>query len=263
VTTLTICFSIDVQVGLIALSPFDQQVKIKMYRDDAGACKGDASVCYNAETSVTMAINILSGGYIRPSSKITVSKAEFSAKKVASGDNPTHHEKRPKMSTAQYKVAQSAMKNALAWNEDDDIGVGSKDSSLKIVVLEGMFKPSDFDSNPNFAQELEDDIATECSKCGEIKKITVFSQHANGIVIIKFSTAFAAQECINLTNGRYFGGQHLKSYFWDGATNYGAVSLKQRELEELKEDERLDEFGDWLDQDQEDLPDEFKLNVED
>ena len=32
--------------------------------------------------------------------------------------------------------------------------------------------------------------------------------------------------------------------------------------EEIKEVKRLDEFGDWLDQDQEDLPDEFRLNVE-
>jgi hypothetical protein len=32
--------------------------------------------------------------------------------------------------------------------------------------------------------------------------------------------------------------------------------------EEIKEVKRLDEFGDWLDQDQEELPDEFRLNVE-
>jgi hypothetical protein len=32
--------------------------------------------------------------------------------------------------------------------------------------------------------------------------------------------------------------------------------------EEKQETSRLDEFGDWLDQDQEDLPEEFCLNVE-
>jgi hypothetical protein len=32
--------------------------------------------------------------------------------------------------------------------------------------------------------------------------------------------------------------------------------------EEKQETSRLDEFGDWLDQDQEDLPEEFRLNVE-
>ena len=32
--------------------------------------------------------------------------------------------------------------------------------------------------------------------------------------------------------------------------------------EEKQETSRLDEFGDWLDQDQEELPEEFRLNVE-
>jgi hypothetical protein len=39
------------------------------------------------------------------------------------------------------------MKNALAWNEDDDIGITGS-SGLKIIVLEGMFKSSDFEENP-------------------------------------------------------------------------------------------------------------------
>lgn len=63
--------------------------------------------------------------------------------------------------------------------------------------------------------------SAECSKCGDIKKITIFSEHKDGIALVKFSTAYAAQQCINLTNGRYFGGINLKSFFWDGVTNYG------------------------------------------
>lgn len=52
------------------------------------------------------------------------------------------------------KVARSAMKQALAWNEDDDIGV-KKAAALKIVVLEGMFSPTDFESQPSFEEELQ------------------------------------------------------------------------------------------------------------
>jgi hypothetical protein len=36
----------------------------------------------------------------------------------------------------QVKVARTAIKQALTWNEDDDIGV-SKAAALRIVVLEG------------------------------------------------------------------------------------------------------------------------------
>lgn len=38
----------------------------------------------------------------------------------------------------QVKVAKSAIKQALTWNEDDDIGV-SKAAALRIVVLEGTY----------------------------------------------------------------------------------------------------------------------------
>lgn len=58
---------------------------------------------------------------------------------------------------------------------------------------------------------------------GEIDKITVFSEHPNGVVIIKFGTSFAAQDCISKMEGRYFGGSKIKAMFWDGITNYAAV----------------------------------------
>ena len=39
-------------------------------------------------------------------------------------------------------------------------------------------------------------------------------------------------------------------------------SVEEEKEVEKKEATRLDDFGDWLDQDQEDLPEEFRLNVE-
>jgi hypothetical protein len=226
------------------------------------------------------------------------------------------------------------MKQALAWNEDDDIGV-KKAAALKIVVLEGMFSPTDFESQPSFEEELQVlvvtnslclipslrhplsvllfdqvDIAEECEKCGVVEKITLFSQNVRGIVVVKFSTSYAAQECVKLMNGRFFGGRKIKSFFWDGVTNYTVTSSsmrrmggKKRDSEEQKEravevgegqsgsasasatgdgqpnlreeeddddedDEdrvessRLDEFGDWLEHEQEDLPEEFRLRTE-
>ena len=82
-----------------------------------------------------------------------------------------------------------------------------------------MFEPSDF-SEPSFSDELEGDVATECGKCGQIEKITVFSRNPRGVVIVKFSTSYASQECVKLMDGRFFGGKKLRCYFWDGATDY-------------------------------------------
>lgn len=87
-----------------------------------------------------------------------------------------------------------------------------------------MFEPSDF-SDASFSDELEGDIATECGKCGQIEKITVFSKNPLGVVIVKFSTSYASQECVELMDGRFFGGKKLRCYFWDGTTDYTGTSL--------------------------------------
>ena len=96
-----------------------------------------------------------------------------------------------------------------------------------------------------------------------LDKVTVFSQNSAGIVIIKFKTSFAAQECIRVMDGRYFGGCKLKCHYWDGVTNYSLSNDKQSsDNEELKEKLRLDEFGDWLEKGQENLPSELRLRIE-
>ena len=253
------------KVGLIALNPLNQQPKIKIYKTDDGDCKGDCSICYNAFESVQMALNILHDGYIRPSHKIEVTQAEFVIDNKDTNTNTntnTNKEsnKKQNISQAQIKTAQRAMKQALAWNEDDDIGV-IKSQALKIIVLEGLFNPNDF-NDPKFEEELEKDVAIECEKFGKISKMTLFSKNQRGIVIVKFETGYAAQETIKHMNGRFFSGNKIKAYYWDGVTDYTVLSLSSIEDEEKEEDERLNEFGNWLEKEQDDLPDEFKLRTE-
>lgn len=235
------------KVGMLEISPYDQQPKIKIYKDQhfPTECKGDGSLCYASSESVKVAIDILDGGYIRPGNKITVARAEFDKIIPSSNKGPTAISK-PKLTQAQVKVARAATKQALAWNEDDDIGVSNK-SALKIVVLEGMFDPQDFD-DVAFEGELEKDVGEELeSKCGQIDKMTVFSKNVNGILIVKFCTSYAAQECIKLMNGRFFGGKKIRSYFWDGLTNYTMTAsyMEAAEKQEEEDMKRVDDFGDW------------------
>jgi len=84
----------------------------------------------------------------------------------------------------------------------------SRAAALRIIVIEGLFKPSDF-LDPTFSDELETDIASECEKCGTIEKLTFFSSNPRGIAVVKFGTSYAAQECIRLMNGRFFAGTSL------------------------------------------------------
>jgi HIV Tat-specific factor 1 len=222
---------------------------------------------------VKFAVDILDEGFLRPNVKITVTKASFEYKKedgdAGEGEGtsgPNVHKKKPKLTQAQIKVARNAVKQALLWNEDDDIGV-SKSAALRIIVLEGMFHPHDFsqlaNSLANDEEDLQQEIAEECEKFGAIDKITLFARNPRGIVVVKFSTSFAAQECIRVMNGRFFAGRKIKCYFWDGVSNYSITTeQKQEEEEEKQEASRLDEFGDWLEQDQADLPEEFQLRSE-
>lgn len=212
-----------------------------------------------------MATQVLNGGFIRSSCKtpITVTQAEFQKREDF---QPDWKKSKPNFNRNQVKVVQNVIAQALAWNNEDDSGV-SKRKAIRIVVIENMFVPDDF-NDPDFSDLLEEDIASECEKCGEIQKITVFSKNSKGPVIVKFATSYAAQECIRLFDGRFYGGRKLRCFFWDGKTNYDVDSSKSNSQNlhdddnEIVESKRLDEFGDWLDKDQEELPDEFKLRVE-
>lgn len=136
-------------------------------------------------------------------------------------------------------------------------------------------------------EELQEDLEGECKKLGPIEKMTIFEKHPEGVVIIKFGTAYAAEQCVKLMNGRFFGGRKLQSFYWDGATDYtkaiyvekpaapaaatAAVSAGASDTssaatssaavmdEEAEEERRLEEFGDYLDN--QELPPELELEV--
>lgn len=51
-------------------------------------------------------------------------------------------------------------------------------------------------------------------------QLRVFAAHPQGIVSVKFITGDAADECVKLMNGRYFGGRQVEAGKWDGYTNF-------------------------------------------
>ncbi len=68
---------------------------------------------------------------------------------------------------------------------------------------------------------------------------------------MKFQSALHAEECVNVMNGRFFDGRTLKAEYWDGKTDYRIVRESKEELER-----RIDEFGKWLDGEEEQEEDE-------
>lgn len=51
-------------------------------------------------------------------------------------------------------------------------------------------------------------------------------------------------------NGRFFAGQKVEAYIFDGAEKFKKSSAK-KEVDEEIEKERLEKFGDWLEESKE------------
>ena len=93
---------------------------------------------------------------------------------------------------------------------------------------------------------------------GDVEKITAFSKNPEGVIVVKFGKPTAASDAIAQYHGKMRSGRRIDASFWDGVTDY---TVREEEKEEKEENKRLDEFGKWLDN-QEELPEEFNLNVE-
>jgi len=87
---------------------------------------------------------------------------------------------------------------------------------------------------------LEAEITEEVEKLGEIERVKVFERNPEGVVAVKFVEARPAAKCIEVMNGRYFGGKQLEADYYDGFSNYVVKADDQ------DEEKRIQEFGDWL-----------------
>ena len=93
---------------------------------------------------------------------------------------------------------QQQMHN-LSWAEEDEDegGIG-----LKIIVLQNMFSlqeaksssvNADFLVEPIFKEELMSDVRSGCEPFGVVEKVTFFDTNPDGIVVVKFKSANAAE----------------------------------------------------------------------
>jgi len=138
-------------------------------------------------------------------------------------------------------VARAKLKEQqgqLSWDED---GIADNKGGLKIVILKHMFNPKDAKDSPDFYDDLKAEVGAETeSKCGKIEKLTVFEKNPEGVIAIRFGSATAAEKCIQLMNGRWFGGNQIECDYFDGITDY-----RVRETEQEME-ARLKAFSEWI-----------------
>ena len=240
------------KVGLLDLDPLTQRPKIKIYRDDDKEdCKGDGSLCFARPESVDLAIQVLDEAPLRPSVDpsqqfpLRIERAKFEQ------HGETFEKRRRGISEAQRKVAKLATQQAMDWDEGHERLTGGR-KGLKIIVLKNMFRPDRVD-----IEELERELASKCDAWGEVEKITIFRQNPEGVVIIKFAQPAAASEAVQEMNGATWKDLgRVEASFWDGVADF---TVKTEEGP--NEEQRHEEFGSWLDQ--QELPDDLRLQTED
>ncbi len=80
-------------------------------------------------------------------------------------------------------------------------------------------------------------VCLNCSVDGV--QVRVFQYHPEGVVSVKFKDEDAAQGCIKLMDGRFFGGRQVSAGLWDGITNYNVKKPKESIEEQAARLERF------------------------
>ena len=192
--------------GVLDVDATTGGAKVRLYRDDEGRLKGDATICYARAESVALAIAILDGAAFSSdgvAAPLRVREAQFEKKEGAAS-----RAWRPQTTTAQRLVAKRAVAQALSWVEDDDTGLGAK--PMRIVVLKGL---------PTVAEEdVRAELLPRCAAFGAIEKSTLFRRRA--LVVVKFERAHGADACVRGMQGATWRGAPLSCVYWDGTTDY-------------------------------------------
>lgn len=75
-------------------------------------------------------------------------------------------------------------------------------------MLSNMFDPAtEASKNPNWSQEIRDDVIDECNRFGGVVHIYVDEKSSDGNVYVKCATIASAINAVNSLHGRYFSGR--------------------------------------------------------
>jgi len=239
--------------GVLTLDPITQRAKIKIYRDENGNIKGDGSICFAKQESVQLCIDLLDGAELRPGdpkqpSKLTIKEAEFKQRgdRIVKGNNPEPTEK-------QRRTAKLAAKQKMDWDDGKNGRLTGGGVGLTIVTVKNAF--ADGASDEDFAS-VETALR---ERFPAVMKMTVFAGSAERVVMLKFKEVHSAEDCLESMAGGDLMGRKTTAIYWDGVTDY--TSKGDEIAKQMEEEKRLDEFGDWLDGGDEELPEELRLRT--
>ncbi|XP_012057819.1 PREDICTED: HIV Tat-specific factor 1 homolog [Atta cephalotes] len=221
--------------GLIARDEKGKD-KIKLYKDGNGEPKGDALCTYIKVESVDLALKILDGSQIRGKT-LSVQRAKFQMK----GEyDPALKPKRKKKDKERQKKMQEKL---FDWRPERMRGEPLK--CERVVIIKNLFAPEDFDNEVQLLLEYQQDIRSECLKCGDVRKVIIYDRHPEGVAQVTFREPAEAQACVQLLNGRWFSQRKISAEIWDGKTKY-KITETDAEIEA-----RIEKWDKYLEQEDE------------
>ncbi|KAL4950753.1 hypothetical protein BDW69DRAFT_201950 [Aspergillus filifer] len=244
--------------GVIAEEIDSGRPRVKMYMDEEGKFKGEALVVYFRPESVNLAIQMLDDSDFRlgvagPQGPMRVQAADFSFKSQQEAPAKTSMRDKKKI----IKRTQRMNNKLTDWDDDEPSALVVTNSKFeKVVILKHMFTLQELDEDPAAILDIKEDIRDECSKLGEVTNVVLYDKEEAGVVSVRFSNPESARACVQTMNGRFFGGTAVEAYISDGSERFRKTNEKRAALEDLAEkgfdaededeNQRLDEFGTWL-----------------
>ncbi|XP_051539402.1 HIV Tat-specific factor 1 homolog [Myxocyprinus asiaticus] len=210
--------------GIVMRDPITEEYKIKLYKDKDGNQKGDGLCCYLKKESVALAERLLDENEIR-GYRLHVEAARFELK-------GSYDASKKKKKSKEYRKKLQQQQKQLDWRPEKVREVRKRHQ--KVVIIQNMFHPSDFEEDPLVLNEYRDDLRTECEKFGQVKKVIIFDRHPDGVASLAFKEPEEADMCQAALNGRWFGGRQLSAQLWDGVTDYQVEETSREREERLK-----------------------------
>lgn len=119
-------------------------------------------------------------------------------------------------STTAHPVAPSAPAAVPNDGLNHDPGCTIAPMQQCCILLRNMFDPKT-ETDPNFDQDIVEDVGEECSKFGAVKHISC-DKMSPGFVFVRFETAAAATAAKDSLSGRWFAGKMITSdYLLEGS----------------------------------------------
>lgn len=198
----------------------------KMYKDQEGNFKGDASCCYARIESVDLAIELLDGYMYDEKHKLKCERARFQIK----GEyDPS---KKPRVLDPKSKLKQKKKVNAmLSWEESEKVEVKQKK-----VILKNMFTPEELLTDLDLLLELREDVEYKCRELvTEPRRVEIFDKHPEGVVAVTFATSDRAEACVRALSGLPYAGRLVVAELWDGKTKYKIKETDEEAEQRLKQ----------------------------